>query len=118
MAGRVEEYLTKGFDRRTAEYFANGRRRIVSVKPGDDYTLVLTFDNGEVRLFDMKTTIEEGTVFAFLADPMNFQRAYVDETGCVCWDVDPAVDSRVIWNNKVDLSADTCYLDSQRMEVP
>lgn len=114
---RVEEYIARGFDRRTAEYFASGRKKIVSVTPGEGFTLILDFDSGEKRRFDMNRIIENGTVFAFLSDPCNFARVYLDEDGCVSWDADPAVDSRVVWSNKVDLSPDTCYLDSKPIEV-
>lgn len=114
---RVEAYVARGFDRRTAEYFTEGRKRILSVSPGGDFTLILDFDNGEKRRFDMKNLIEEGTVFAFLSDLSNFERVYLDEDGCVCWDVDPTIDSGLVWNNKVDLSPDTCYLDSELLET-
>ena len=110
---RVEDYLARGFDRRTAEYFASGRRRILSVSPCQDFTLILTFDNGETRRFDMKPVIEEGTVFAFLSDLNCFMRVYLDDCGCVSWDIDPETDSSIVWNNKVDISSDTCYLDSE-----
>lgn len=42
----------------------------------------------------------------------NFRRVYLDEQGCISWDIDPAVDSNVVWNNKVDLDPDVCYVDS------
>lgn len=115
---RVDEYVAKGFDRRTAEYFASGRKKILSVTPGEDFMLLLSFDNGEKRGFDMKRIIEDGTVFAFLSKPSDFMRVYLDEDGNVCWDIDPGVDSNVVWSNKVDLSADTCYLDSELLEAP
>lgn len=114
---RVEDYLSKGFDLRTAQYFASGRKRLVGVVPEDDHVLLLTFEGGEKRLFDMKPVIEDGTVFAFLKDPANFRRVYIDEAGCVSWDIDPAVDSNKVWSNKVDISSDTCYLDSKLLEV-
>ncbi len=60
----------------------------------------------------MKSAIQPGTVFAFLADPSNFDRVYLDENKCVSWDIDPDIDSTKVWSNKVDLSPDTCYLDS------
>lgn len=28
------------------------------------------------------------------------------------WDIDPDVDSDVVWSNKVDLCPDSCYVDS------
>lgn len=112
-----EKYLAKGFNHRTAEYFADGRKKILSVEPGEDFKLILAFDNGELRSFDIKPIIEDGTVFAFLADPSNFRRVYLDDAGCVSWDIDPTVDSNMVWSNKVDLSSDTCYLDSELVEV-
>lgn len=112
MANTVEYYLSKGFDQKTAEYYAAGRRTIVSVAANDDFTLTLRFDNGEVRLYDAKPLLEKGTVFEPFSDIENFRRVYLDEQHCVSWDIDPAVDSEKVWNNKVDLCPDSCYLDS------
>lgn len=108
----VDYYLSRGFDRATAEYFAAGRRRIIGVEPNGDFTLTLSFDNGERRLYDAAPLLQPGTVFAPFMEPEAFRRVYLDEDGCVAWDIDPTVDSRVVWNNKVDLSPDGCYLDS------
>lgn len=108
----VEHYLSLGLDRQMAEYYATGRRTIISVAPVEDFSLLLVFDNGERRRLDMRADIQPGTVFSFLADPANFQRVYLDEFHCVCWDIDPAVDSREVWSNKVDLCPDSCYVDS------
>lgn len=112
MMNSVEYYLEKGFDRRTASYFAAGRRKIEDVAPGDNFTVLLRYDNGESRILDMKPVIQPGTVFAFLSDPVTFSRVYLDEHRCVSWDIDPNVDSTKVWSNKVDLCPDTCYLDS------
>lgn len=112
MGKGIDEYISKGFDRRAAEYFAAGRRRVVGVTPNVDYTLTLDFDNGERRSLDMRPMIKEGTVFAFLSDTRNFARAYVDDMHCVAWDINPSVDSKTVWSNKIDLSPDTCYMDS------
>ncbi len=109
---KVESYLAKGFDRRSAEYFATGRRRILSVSAGEDFTLRLVFDNQEVRRLDCKPFLQEGTVFAPFLDPENFRRVYLDDCHCVAWDIDPAVDSEEVWFNKVDLCPDSCYMDS------
>ena len=105
-------YLSKGFDRTTAEYFANGRRKILSVQANPDFTLKLSFDNGETRIYDAKPLLKVGTVFEPFSDFDNFRRVYLDDTNAVAWDIDPAVDSNIVWNNKVDLSPDTCYLES------
>ncbi len=108
----VDEYLSMGLDRKSAEYFAHGRRQIASVTANDDFTLTLSFDNGEKRLFDMRPFLKKGTVFEPFANVENFRRVYLDAQHAVCWDVDPSVDSSVVWNNKVDLCPDRCYIDS------
>lgn len=112
MAQSVAYYLSKGYDPVVAEYFASGRKRPVKVKPNADYTLTLWFDNGEIRKYDVKPLLQSGTVFEPFRNLTNFKRVYIDECHCVAWDIDPAVDSRVVWRNKVDLCPDTCYLDS------
>jgi hypothetical protein len=77
MTGKVEHCLSKGFDRKAAEYYASGRRKIVSVAPDDDFTLVLTFNNGEKRRYDMKPSIENGKVFKPLMDESVFRCVYL-----------------------------------------
>lgn len=42
MANTVEYYLSKGFDRKTAEYFAAGKKRITGVVPNNDFTLTIS----------------------------------------------------------------------------
>lgn len=108
----VEYYESKGFDRKAAEYFAAGRRRITNVVPNDDFTLTLSFDNGECRRYGVRPLLKPGTVFESFTDISAFKRVYLDEQHCVAWDIDPEVDSNIVWNNKVDLCPDTCYLDS------
>lgn len=116
MPKSVEYYLSKGYDRRMAEYFAAGRKRAVAVLANDDFTLTIGFDNGENRLFDAKPVLKPGTVFEPFMQLDNFRRVYVDDCHCIAWDVDPNVDSNVVWNNKVDLSPDTCYVESVPLE--
>ncbi|MGN0468470.1 MAG: DUF2442 domain-containing protein, partial [Acutalibacteraceae bacterium] len=105
-------YIPKGFNKTMAEYYASGRKKVLSVKPKEDFTLFLTFNNGENRVFDVKPILKKGGVFAPFRDYNNFKRVYIDDVGCVSWDIDPKIDSTVVWNNKVDISSDTCYVDS------
>ena len=108
----VEYYLSKGLDRKMAEYFASGRKTITSVIPNDDFTLTIGFDNGEKRLYNVAPFLKPGTVFEPFANIENFRRVYIDDEHCVAWDIDPSVDSNIVWNNKVDLCPDGCYVDS------
>ena len=112
MGKSVDYYLSRGCDQKMAEYFAAGRRRITGVVPNDNYTLTLTFDNGVMRLYNAAPLLQSGTVFAPFRELENFRRVYLDESNCVSWDIDPMVDSSVVWSNKVDLCPDSCYVDS------
>ena len=108
----TEYYLSKGFDQKMASYFASGWKTITQVIPNGDFTLLLHFDNGETRLYDVRPLLQEGTVFAPFRKWENFRRVHLDEDHHVAWDIDPNVDSRIVWNNKVDLCPDCCYTDS------
>ena len=112
MANTVEYYLSKGFDHKSAEYFAGGRKKITGVSPNNDFTLTISFDNGEKRIYDMRPLLKKGTVFEPFIKMENFQRVYIDDTNSIAWDIDPNIDSSKVWNNKVDLSSDGCYMDS------
>lgn len=72
--------------------------RIVAVRPNPDYTLTLTFSNGEVRKFDVKPYLDKG-IFRELRDPSLFNS------------VRPCLGS-IQWKNGQDLCPDTLYLDS------
>lgn len=112
MAKNMAYYLSKGFDPTMAAYFASGRKQITAVSPNEDFTLSLIFDNGETRLLDCKGFLKPDTVFAPFMQFENFQRVYLDDEHCVSWDIDPTVDSKAVWHNKIDLCPDTCYVDS------
>ena len=113
MGKSVEYYLSKGFAKEYAEYFSNGRRTITSVLPNDDFTLSISFDNGENRIFDVKPLLKQGTVFEPFTKLENFKRVYIDDSHCISWDIDPNIDSKIVWNNKVDLCPDSCYVESK-----
>ncbi len=112
MRKSIEYYLSKGLDQATAAYFASGRKQIVNVHPNEDFTLTLSFDNGEIRMYDVKPDIQSGTVFEPLSDWNLFRRVYLDDSHCVSWDIDPNIDSDIVWNNKLDLCPDHCYINS------
>lgn len=112
----VNYYLTRGCDQKAAAYFASGLKTITSVTANDDYTLLLTFDNGEKRLYDTSHLFTTGSVFNKIKPLAAFKRVYLDESHCVSWDIDHNVDSKKVWSNKLDLCPDSCYLDSVLIE--
>ena len=52
-------------------------------------------------------------MFEKFAEIENFKRVYLDETSNISWDIDPNIDSNVVWSNKVDICSDECYINSK-----
>jgi hypothetical protein len=52
------------------------RPKAVNVKTADDYNLIVTFDNGEIRKYDAKPLIK-GDWFGKLADKDTFSTAHI-----------------------------------------
>jgi len=71
---------------------------VKSVRPQENYCLLLTFENGEKRIFDLKPYLDKG-VFARLQNVALFKTARV-------------VSGSVEWHGEIDLSYDTLYLSS------
>ena len=72
--------------------------RINAVRPNDDYTLYLLFDNSEEKVFDVKPYLDKG-LFKQLKNIEFFKS------------VKPCLVS-IQWANGLDLCPDTLYLDS------
>jgi hypothetical protein len=72
---------------------------VKAVKPQDDYILLLTFENDEQRIFDMKPYLDFGPVFRALKEPAMFNsvRVYFDT---------------VSWANEADLDPEMLYPNS------
>jgi hypothetical protein len=73
--------------------------RVVNVIPKADYTLLITFTNGEVKTFDVKPFLKTG-IFKELSDLSMFNS------------VKPFLGS-IQWANGIDLCPDTLFLESR-----
>lgn len=73
--------------------------RVKSVKPTDDYQLLLEFTNGELGLYDCKPLLNFG-VFKELQDIAYFKQVDV-------------LHGTVSWKNEQDICPDTLYLESK-----
>ena len=69
---------------------------VVLVEPENDYKLVITFDNGEKRVFDVTPFLDKG-IFIELKDINYFQKVTV-------------AFGAVEWPHEQDFSNDTLYL--------
>ncbi len=68
---------------------------VINVQAAPDYTLLLEFENGEKRLFDMTSYLDKG-VFQQLRDPRVFAAAWVDY-------------GTVVWPGEIDMAPETLY---------
>ncbi len=72
---------------------------VIKVIPKDDFSLLVTFNNGETKLFDARPYLEKG-IFTKLKQLELFQQAYV------------AFDT-VCWPGDLDIAPETLYDRSQ-----
>jgi hypothetical protein len=72
--------------------------RVIDVKPADNYTVTVWFDNGEKGIFDVKPYLDY-EVFQPLKEEKMFNT------------VRPFIGT-IQWANEADLCPDTIYLDS------
>lgn len=96
-------------DEKIKSYF-NNPRRIKAVKAIENYTLLLTFDNGENKKYCMKN--ELSGIFTVLKDKEKFNSVFIDEVGNIAWNIDETIDSNIHWNNRIDLCKDMLYMES------
>lgn len=75
--------------------------RVKDVSPNNDYTINITFDNGEERIFDVSPYLDKG-IFKELRD-MNVFKS-----------VKPVMGS-IQWKHGQDFCPDTLYLSSNRI---
>ena len=66
---------------------------IINVKPQSDYKLLLTFDNNEIREFDVRPYLNHG-IFSELTDVTIFNSVYVSFDA-------------IEWKNGADLDPET-----------
>ena len=77
--------------------------RVRNISPRGDYTLQITFNNGEVSIYDCKPLLDFG-VFQELRDIRYFKLARV-------------ADGTVVWPHEQDICPDTLYIDSEKIAL-
>ena len=83
--------------------------KIVDVVAKDDFSLTVTFDNNEIKVYDMKNKLFG--VFEILNDINKFKKVFIDENGDIAWDKDINLDSSIHWNNRLDICKDAIYME-------
>jgi len=72
---------------------------VKTVKPINNYNLILTFDNGEKRQFDMKPYLDRG-IFQELKDISKFNTVRVS-FDTIEWDNEADLDPEILYENSV-----------------
>jgi hypothetical protein len=75
---------------------------VKQVEPQSDYTLILTFEDGKRKQFDMKPFLETG-IFRLLKDQKVFRSARVS-FNTVAWDNDIDFDPEALYEGGLPLS--------------
>lgn len=96
-------------EKRVKEYFRDPRK-IKAVKALDNFTLLITFDNGELKKYDMSNDLTG--VFSVLKDKRKFDQVFINQVGNVAWKIDDNIDSSKHWENEIDICKDALYMDS------
>ena len=78
--------------------YTKRKNNLQEVKPIDNYKLILTFENNEVKIFDMIPYLDKG-IFQELKDENLFKAVKV------------SFDS-IEWPNEADIDPETLYEDS------
>jgi len=76
-------------------------RGIKEAKPLENYELLLTFDTGEVKIYDVKPLINSLPLFTKLNDDNIFNKVYVDK-----------IMDTVAWDENTDICPDSLYEES------
>lgn len=76
---------------------------VKEVVPSDEYKLLLTFENGEVRIFDMNPYLDKG-IFKELRDVSIFKSVRVSF-------------DTIEWSNEADIDPETLYEESVPYEA-
>ena len=77
--------------------------KVQSVEAIDDHTLLVTFDNTQIKTYDV-TPLLEKEMFAPLRNPALFKSAQVEQGGYA-----------VVWNNDIDISEYELWRNGQIM---
>ena len=87
------------------------RPRLYQVIPHDDYTVVLFYDNGEIKLYDCAWINSESGIFEQIKDIHKFKKLCTVMNGTLAWDISEKRDPYTC----IDICPDTVYQDSEKI---
>lgn len=87
------------------------RPKLYQVIPQDDYTVVLFYDNGEIKLYDCSWIQSEPGVFEKISDISRFKKLCTVMNGTLAWDISEKRDPY----SCIDICPDTVYQESRKI---
>ena len=87
---------------------------VLQAVPGENFTVYAYFNDGSVRLADIKPMIAKGGVFAPLSDETFFRERLTVMNGAVAWDIAGNYDN----TRCVDLDPWIMYQESPKVPDP
>ena len=82
---------------------------VIQVIPREDFTVYVYFDNGHIRLYDMKEAIQKGGVFKKISQAHVFIEKCTVMNGTLAWDISGVFDA----TKCIDIDPETIYLKGQ-----
>lgn len=78
-------------------------RRATEVKPMKNFLLLIKFDNGEEKIFNCLSLINDN-LFSQIFNPDYFSRVHIDDMGIVCWDDETDINPYDLYDNSESVS--------------
>lgn len=89
-------------------------RMVIQVKPTDDFQVYVYFEDGKIKLFDMKPVIAKGGVFDKISSIDDFKSKCTVMNNTLAWDINGDFDSY----NCLDISPETIYKQAADVKDP
>ena len=78
--------------------------KIVEIKPKDNFILIVKFENGVERQYDIKILMNKFEVFKELNNEILFKNVKIDVGGYgISWNENIDLSSEEIWNNGIEI---------------
>lgn len=87
-------------------------KKVIQVKPNSDFTVHIYFNDGKIKLYDMKPFLNKG-VFVQISDIDNFLNKCTVMNGTLSWDLSGKFDS----TNCIDMDPESIYITATDVAV-
>ncbi len=87
-------------------------KRVIQVKPNFDFTVYIYFNDGKIKLYDMKPFLNKG-VFVQISDVDNFLNKCTVMNGTLAWDLSGKFDP----TNCIDMDPESIYMTAVDVAV-